>query len=220
MAEDGQGKDTMTTAGTGSSPTVEPQPLAENTFSTLLSIKSRVLELASKLPLLTPRPPVESQEEEMHRARDYAEKMKSSLEEFDALVGCVGPATYRWNSDRSGRAQQGLGTLCDELYACQNNFGSATARLDALIHPVVDVVRLSASIKTDTDGSQSKIYQYGPAPVDPESTIRSARTVLRTAHVSRQVVLLNYKKAAKVMEDYIESDKNDESGRGMGSLAY
>ena len=73
--------------------------------------------------------------------REWAAQLQVVLEEFNLYVCCVGTATYKWGTERSGAGDQNLNLLLSEMSSSQEQISTAvTPRLTNLLAPVVDLV--------------------------------------------------------------------------------
>merc|ERR1712071_486102 len=152
--------------------------------------------------------------------REWAESMQAVIEEFNLSLSCVAPAIYKWGSDRSGAADQSLTVLSTEISAAQEQISaSCSSRLTNVHAPVVDLV-VSKVVKTiDSDtGEEVKTQTHSREVVDPEFHQLCSKILCRNAKMLRQVVLGNFHKIVRVIEDYQKASKKD--NQNDRSLAY
>lgn len=142
--------------------------------------------------------------------REWAALLQAVLEEFNLLVCCVATATYKWGTDRSGAADQNLSLLSGELGSSQEQISSAvTPRLTNVLAPVVDLV-IEKSVKTtDENGREVKENHFTRKLVDPDFVQLCHKILVRNAPLLRQVVLSNFNKILRVINDYLKAQKND-----------
>lgn len=147
--------------------------------------------------------------------RHWAQQMQAVLEEFNLLLACISPATYKWGTDRTGAADQNLTLLFSEINTAQEHISSSvTSRISNVLAPVVDIVTSKSSKKRSSDTltnttEEIKTNEFSHKLVDP-SYVQMCESILhRNARMLRQVVLANFHKIEKVMEDYIQATKKD-----------
>jgi len=164
--------------------------------------------------------------------REWAAQLQAVLEEYNLLVCCVSTAEYRWGTEKTGAADQNLGLLNNELASSQDSISSTvTPRLTNVLAPVVDLVidrtvttyRYSSAENGDVDEGQKKeekISQYREEIkqnhftrklVDPDFLQLCYKILARNAPLLRRVVLSNFHKVVKAMDDYLKAQKNDTS---------
>ncbi len=142
--------------------------------------------------------------------RDWAALLQAVLEEFNLLICCIATATYKWGTDRSGAADQNLSLLSGELGASQEQISSAvTPRLTNVLAPVVDLVIEKTVKTTDAQGTEIKENRFTRKLVDPDFVDLCHKILVRNAPLLRQVVLFNFQKVIKVLDDYTNAQKND-----------
>lgn len=142
--------------------------------------------------------------------RDWAAQLQAVLEEFNLLVCCIATATYKWGTDRSGAADQNLSLLSGELGASQEQIASAvTPRLTNVLAPVVDLVIDKTVKTTDSQGREVKENHFTRKLVDPDFVELCHAILVRNAPLLRQVVLSNFHKVMKVLNDYLKAQQND-----------
>lgn len=138
--------------------------------------------------------------------------MQAIIEEFNLLLCCVSAATYRWGTDRSGAADQNLGLLSSELGNAQDQIStSITPRLTNVLAPVVDLVNYeSISTKGTGDGGVDKKENYfRTVENDPAFIILCSGILCRNAEMLRQVLLTNFHKVARCIDDYLKATSKD-----------
>lgn len=174
----------------------------------LEQIKEAIVALCKRVPTI---PPGGINVEEKILIRDWAESMQAVIEEFNLVLSCVSPAIYRWGSDRSGAADQSLTLLSNEINLAQEQVSaSCSTRLTNVLAPVVDLV-VSKVIKTvnKETGEEVKEQIFSREVVDPEFHQLCSKILCRNAKMLRQVVLGNFHKIVKVIEDYQKAAKKD-----------
>eukprot|EP00535_Pseudo-nitzschia_heimii_P012364 CAMPEP_0197197664 /NCGR_PEP_ID=MMETSP1423-20130617/32982_1 /TAXON_ID=476441 /ORGANISM="Pseudo-nitzschia heimii, Strain UNC1101" /LENGTH=306 /DNA_ID=CAMNT_0042651489 /DNA_START=98 /DNA_END=1018 /DNA_ORIENTATION=+ len=83
--------------------------------------------------------------------REWVAQLQVVLEEFNLCVCCVGTATYKWGTERSGAGDQNLSLLLGEVSSSQEQISTAvTPRLTNLLAPVVDLVIEKTVTRTAT----------------------------------------------------------------------
>eukprot|EP00934_Nitzschia_sp_Nitz4_P004532 Nitzschia sp. Nitz4//scaffold141_size107518//95781//96470//NITZ4_004298-RA/size107518-processed-gene-0.142-mRNA-1//-1//CDS//3329536354//4522//frame0 len=149
--------------------------------------------------------------------REWAATMQAILEEFNLLVCCVATATYKWGTDRSGAADQNLSLLNGELTASQEQIvSSVSPRLSNVLAPVVDLVVEKSTKSKDAEGREVKENQFVRKLVDPNYLQLCFTILARNAPMLRQLVLSNFSKVQKVLQDYLKAQQNDSNhGRGF-----
>jgi len=185
-------------------------PKFEDEFEmmSLEEIKCSVIRLCNRVPTV-PSDGINADDPEAVLA--WAEKLQTTIEEFNLVLSCVSPATYRWGSDRSGAADQSLTHLSSELNHSQEQITSAcSTRLSNVLAPVVDLVvsKIEKTIDEET-GKQVKVQTYTNKIVDPGFHHLCRRVLCRNARMLRQVTLGNLRKVVKVIEDYQKAAKKD-----------
>lgn len=159
--------------------------------------------------------------------REWAAQLQIVLEEFNLYVCCVGSATYRWGTERSGAGDQNLTLLLSEMSTSQEQIATAvTPRLTNLLAPVVDLViektvtyQHERTIK-NSDGDTSnkdpkptitevKENHFTPKLVDPAFLSLCHKILARNAHLLRHVVLSNFHKILTAMKDFLKAQEND-----------
>jgi hypothetical protein len=178
----------------------------------------------------------------MSQVKTWATKMQTVIEEFNLLLACISPATYKWGTDRSGAADQNLILLKDELCASQDQISSSvTPRLTNVLAPTVDLVIERTVIKrypSMTNGTTMKEEQeheeenghdgsgvveersnvFVQKEVDPDFSLLCSKILSRNADMLRLVVLTQFRKVESCIEDYIKATEKDSNGQN--SLAY
>ena len=159
------------------------------------------------------------------KIRAWAAGLQHVLEEFHLLVALVSAATYRWASERSGAADQHLALLGQELARSQENIiGRVHPRIHDVLAPVVSVVTHKTVTTTtndnindntsDNDNNNStttKIQQnyYVTIPEDIDYVNLCHAAAARNAASLRQVVLANFDKLLRTVQDYLEAQNKD-----------
>ncbi|KAL3942462.1 MAG: hypothetical protein SGBAC_003346 [Bacillariaceae sp.] len=149
---------------------------------------------------------------ELHEAliKEWAATLQATLEDFNLIVCCVATACYKWGTDRSGAADQHLSLLSGELGSSQDQISSTvTPRLTNILAPVVDLVIEKVVTTKNDKGEEVKVNEFTRKLVDPEFVVLCHRILARNAHMLRQVVLSNFQKILKALNDYLKAQKND-----------
>jgi len=170
----------------------------------LENIRASINELCKKVPS-------DSVSDDPAEVRLWARRMQIVIEEFNLLLGCVSPATYKWGSDRSGAADQNLVLLCSEIQNAQDVISSLVVqRLTNVLAPCVDLVISSVTAVKDPDkGTEVRTNAFKTELSDPDFVRLCEDILTRNAKMVRQVVLSNFKKIEKVMGDYLKATKKD-----------
>lgn len=142
--------------------------------------------------------------------REWAADLQAVLEEFNLLVCCVATATYKWGTERSGASDQNLSLLSGELNSSQDQIGSAvTPRLTNILAPVVDMVIEKTITTKDEQGREMKENIFTQKIVDPDFVSLCHKILARNAMMLRHVVMSNFTKLLRVVDDYLNAQKND-----------
>jgi hypothetical protein len=177
----------------------------------LEDIRTRIQGLCKRVPPI-PENIFEVGDGEVNEAAvlDWAAQLQAVLEEFNLLICCVAAATYKWGTERSGAGDQNLSLLSGELSFSQDQIGSAvTPRLTNVLAPVVDLVIEKTITSKDDQGREVKVNHFTRKLVDPDF-VRLCHTILaRNAPLLRHVVMSNFSKLLRVIQDYLNAQKND-----------
>ncbi|CAJ1964323.1 unnamed protein product [Cylindrotheca closterium] len=174
-------------------------------------IRAKMQGLAAKVPEI-PDDTFGLTKGELHEAliKEWAATLQAILEEFNLLVCCVATACYRWGTDRSGASDQNVSLLSGELGASQDQIASTvTPRLTNILAPVVDLVIDKVVTTKNEKGEEVKENKFTRKLVDPDFVVLCHRILARNAHMLRQVVLSNFQKILKSLNDYLKAQKND-----------
>lgn len=168
--------------------------------------------------------------------REWAAQLQVVLEEFNLNICCVGTATYKWGTERSGAGDQNLTLLLSEISSSQEHISTAvTPRLTNLLAPVVDMVvektvtykherRIKNNDEAGTDKdpeptiTEVKENHYSRKLVDPSFLSLCHKILARNAPLLRQVVLSNFHKLLSAMKDFLKAQEND--AQHSRSFAY
>lgn len=160
--------------------------------------------------------------------RNWAAQLQIILEEFNLYICCVGTATYKWGTERSGASDQNLTLLLSEMSSSQEQISTAvTPRLTNLLAPVVDLViektvtykrerTINTSDETCTDKdpkptmTEVKENHFTRKLVDPAFLSLCHRILARNAPLLRRVVLSNFHKILSAMKDFLKAQENDQ----------
>ncbi|KAL3921262.1 MAG: hypothetical protein SGILL_002837 [Bacillariaceae sp.] len=194
------------------------------TMLTLEDIQAKIVSLCDRVPLI-PEGNFGVQKEDNGNiklnseidesmTREWAAQLQAILEEFGLYCSCVSTATYKWNTERTGAAEQNLGLLQGEIAASQDAISSTvTARLTNVLAPVVDLVIERTVTKKQEDSGDGvmevKTNEFARKLVDPQFLSLCHRILARNAPMLRQVVLSNFKKIVNALKDYLKAQKND-----------
>lgn len=179
---------------------------------TIEEIRTKILVLCKRVPEIPENNFGQGDGEKLDEdsIREWAAQLQAVLEEFNLLVCCIATATYKWGTDRSGAADQNLSLLSGELGASQEQIASAvTPRLTNVLAPVVDLVIDKTVKTTDAEGREIKENHFTRKLVDPDFVELCYTILVRNAPLLRQVVLSNFHKVMKVLNDYLKAQQND-----------
>jgi len=182
---------------------------------TLAQIRKSIIELSNKVPDI---PADGISPDDKAQVKDWATQMQAVVEEFNLLLCCVAAATYKWGTDRSGAADQNLTLLSSELGNAQDQISSSvTPRLTNVLAPVVDLVTSKIIItKNEETGEETRTSHFLREEVDPNFLRLCAGILCRNAKMLRVVVLTNFQKIGKCIDDYVKATTNDgQNGRNM-----
>jgi len=199
-----------TTSATSS--TLDYHPL------TLADIRNRIIDLCPLVPTI----PEGGLSEDGTAVYDWASKTQTVIEEFNLLLCCVSPATYKWASDRSGAADQNLSVLSGELGNAQEQISTCLSqRISNVLAPVVDLVAKSTIVHEDPEtGIKTKTNTFAREVVDPSFLKLNCTILSRNAKMLRQVILANFHKAATCIKDYLDAAQKDNHNDHQRSFAY
>jgi hypothetical protein len=159
--------------------------------------------------------------------REWAAQLQVVLEEFNLYVCCVGTATYKWGTERSGAGDQNLTLLLSEMSSSQEQISTAvTPRLTNLLAPVVDLViektityQHERTLKNSDDDSPDKDTKpiitevkenhFARKLVDPAFLSLCHKILARNAPLLRHVVLSNFHKLLAAMKDFLKAQESD-----------
>jgi len=151
---------------------------------------------------------------------EWASSLQAIVEEFNLLVCCVSPGTYKWGTERSGAADQNLNLLSAELGSSQDQISSTvTPRLTNVLAPVVDMVVEKVITTKEDGGKEIRENIYCRKEADPAFVKLCALILSRNAVLLRQVVLSNFHKIHKCIGDYRNACKKDSQHDSRG-FAY
>lgn len=174
-------------------------------------ICTKIQNLATKVPAI-PDDTFGLTKGELHEAliKEWAATLQTILEEFNLVICCVATACYKWGTDRSGAADQHLSLLSGELGSSQEQIvATVTPRLTNVLAPVVDLVIEKVVTTKNGLGHEVKENKFIQKFVDPDFVELCHRILARNAHMLRQVVLSNFQKILKALNDYLKAQKND-----------
>mmetsp|Transcript_8849 Transcript_8849/g.14723 ORF Transcript_8849/g.14723 Transcript_8849/m.14723 type:complete len:217 (-) Transcript_8849:140-790(-) len=179
----------------------------------LEDIQHRVNQLCHRIPKV---PPTGLDPDDEDSILDWASELQTVVEEFNLLVCCISPATYKWGSERSGAADQHLGVLSAELGSCQEQISSTvTPRLTNILAPAVDLV-VDKIVVTMEGEIETKQNVYTSKQIDPEFAILCRRILSRNAKLIRQVCLANFHKMHRCIGDYLQAQMKDSQHDSRG----
>lgn len=195
-----------TTDSASSTSTVSASSITKlfNPFS-LTEIRDKVVALAEKIPTV-PEKGIDPQTE----SKDWAARMQAVVEEFNLLISCVNASTYKWGTDRTGAADQNLTLLSHELDNAQAQIShSVNSKLSNILTPVFELVVGDVTVTKDENGVEKRVNNYVRKENDPEYNKLCGVILSRNAAMMRQVVLTNFHKIARCIEDYAKAAKKD-----------
>ncbi len=159
--------------------------------------------------------------------REWAAQLQIVLEEFNLCICCVGTATYKWGTERSGAGDQNLNLLLSEISSSQDQISTyVTPRLTNLLVPVVDLViektvtyqqetTIESSDKDSTNQdpkrrvAEVKENHYTRKLVDPAFLALCHKILARNAPLLQRVVLSNFHKVLAAIKDFLKAQQND-----------
>lgn len=147
--------------------------------------------------------------------KEWAMSMQAIIEEFNLLLTCIAAATYKWGSDRTGAADQNLSLLSSELGNSQEQISSSVSqRLTNVLAPVVEIVTKETIVKKVRDEKTGEEYEkrtneFTREQNDPEFIHLCHVVLCRNAVMLRHVVLTNFHKVGKCIQDYLKATKKD-----------
>lgn len=145
----------------------------------------------------------------------WAATMQACLEEFHLLVACVSPATYVWGTDRSGAAEQNLGLLSNEFLRSQEQLlARVSPRLNDVVAPVVTMLT-DKTITTKEGDKEIKQNYYITTLEDPDYVDLCYTILARNSPSLRHVVLANFDKLLRTIEDYLQAQDTQHDTRGF-----
>eukprot|EP00558_Chaetoceros_sp_UNC1202_P003085 CAMPEP_0197238274 /NCGR_PEP_ID=MMETSP1429-20130617/4798_1 /TAXON_ID=49237 /ORGANISM="Chaetoceros sp., Strain UNC1202" /LENGTH=249 /DNA_ID=CAMNT_0042697391 /DNA_START=64 /DNA_END=813 /DNA_ORIENTATION=- len=177
---------------------------------TLAEVRTKIAHLSTRLPTI-PDDGIDPDDKEA--VIKWTGEVQAIIEEFNLLLCCVSAATYRWGSDRSGAADQNLSLLNSELANAQDQISaSVTPRLSHVLAPVVDLVieeTVTTTTKDEKTEGKRSVNHYKTVENDP-SFIRLCRGILcRNAVMLRQLLMTNFHKVGRCIDDYLKATKKD-----------
>ena len=147
--------------------------------------------------------------------KEWTMSMQAVIEQFNLLLTCIAAATYKWGSDRTGAADQNLSLLSSELGNSQEQISSSVSqRLTNVLAPVVEIVTKETIVKKVKDEKTGEEYEkrtneFSREQNDPEFIHLCHVVLCRNAAMLRHVVLTNFHKVGKCIEDYLKATKKD-----------
>eukprot|EP00547_Thalassionema_nitzschioides_P013206 CAMPEP_0194259526 /NCGR_PEP_ID=MMETSP0158-20130606/43786_1 /TAXON_ID=33649 /ORGANISM="Thalassionema nitzschioides, Strain L26-B" /LENGTH=223 /DNA_ID=CAMNT_0038999353 /DNA_START=58 /DNA_END=729 /DNA_ORIENTATION=+ len=180
-------------------------------------IQIRIKELCHRVPRL-PEAGLDSEDDTI--IKEWATSLQAVIEEFNLLACCVSPATYKWGSERSGAADQNLNVLSAELASSQDQISSTVMpRLTNVLAPVVDLVIEKVITTKDEDGKEIRQNIFTRKQTDPDFVHLCCQILCRNAKLLRQVVLSNFIKIQRCIDDYRQACLKDSQHDSRG-FAY
>jgi hypothetical protein len=202
------------TASVESSSTTSTTATTTKSFEplTLSEIKSSIENLSTRIPTI----PSSGLDPNNHdQVREWALSMQAIIEEFNLLLTCIATATYKWGTDRTGAADQNLALLSNELANSQEQISaSVTQRLTNVLAPVVELVTKETIVKKVKDEKTGEEYErrinhFTREDNDPNFIHLCNLILCRNAVMLRHVVLTNFHKVGKCIQDYLTATKKD-----------
>ncbi len=178
----------------------------------LSEIKSNIKNLAQRVPEV---PSEGLDPDNKENVKEWAMTMQAIIEEFNLLLTCVAAATYKWGSDRTGAADQNLSLLSSELGNSQEQISSSVGqRLTNVLAPVVEIVTKETvvkKVKDETTGEECerRINEFSREVNDPGFVHLCHVVLCRNAVMLRHIVLTNFHKVGKCIQDYLKATKKD-----------
>mmetsp|Transcript_16450 Transcript_16450/g.45586 ORF Transcript_16450/g.45586 Transcript_16450/m.45586 type:complete len:250 (-) Transcript_16450:231-980(-) len=209
---------------------------------TLDEIRQQIVELCKQVPVIPDDVfGLEEGAVDLERVKQFANEFQAVVETFNVLVSCIGAATYKWGTDRSGAADQNLNLLMGEISSSQDQISSTvTSRLSSVLAPVVELlvdkvivtkVKVTANAgdkgengdrgKNASDGvvEEKEIRKNEFIRKGDETFIALCHTILaRNAKLFRHMVLSHFEKILRCIKDYLQAQKND--NQSDRSFAY
>jgi hypothetical protein len=207
--------DNKNNSTSSSSSNAEPNNTVLPSFKpyTLSQIQSSITKLSAKIPIV---PEEGLDPNNKTQVREWTMKMQAIVEEFNLLLTCISAATYKWGTDRTGAADQNLSLLSNELGNAQEQISlSVTPRLTNVLAPVVELITketMIEKIKDDTTGEvtgERRIHTFAREENDPKFIHLCHIIVCRNATMLRHVVLTNFFKVGKCIQDYLNATQKD-----------
>ena len=178
----------------------------------LNQIRISISKLSDRIPSV-PETGIDPDDKE--QVRSWALSMQAIIEEFNLLLTCISAATYKWGSDRTGAADQNLSLLSNELGNAQEQISSSvTSRLTNVLAPVVELVTKETIVKKVKDEAtgeeyESRVNTFSREENDPNFIHLCHVILCRNAVMLRHVVLTNFHKVGKCIQDYLKATKKD-----------
>lgn len=200
-------------SSTSSSSSFEPYTLSQ--------IRDKITSLTERIPSLPP-----SGLDPTHRpsVKSWAVQMHATIEEFNLLLSCVSAATYKWGTDRSGAADQNLVLLSNELNNTQDQIStSISPKLSNVLAPSVDLVTKETvttreGTKNQVEAVEKKVHYFAQEESDPAFIQLCIEILCRNAVMLRHVLLTNFHKVGRCIDDYLKATSKD--GEGRGNMHY
>jgi len=149
--------------------------------------------------------------------RAWAAALQVVLEEFHLLVALVSAATYRWGTDRSGAADQNLQLLSTELARSQEQIlGRVSPRINDVLAPVVSLLTDKTVTTKTSDDIETKQNFFITVHEDPDYVSLCYAAAARNAASLRQVVLANFDKLLRTVNDYTAATTKDSQHDARG----
>mmetsp|Transcript_6140 Transcript_6140/g.9287 ORF Transcript_6140/g.9287 Transcript_6140/m.9287 type:complete len:265 (+) Transcript_6140:3385-4179(+) len=187
----------------------------------LSQIQASVAKLMSRIPTV-PETGIDPHNETEVRA--WSMSMQAVIEEFNLLLTCISAATYKWGSDRTGAGDQNLSLLSNELGNAQEQISSGvTPRLTNVLAPVVDLVTKETIVRKEKDEKTGEVYErrinhFSREKNDPDFIHLCHIILCRNAVMMRHVVLTNFHKVEKCINDYLKATKKDNGNHNRSAF--
>lgn len=187
---------------------------------TLSQIRDKINSISKRIPQV---PPDGLDPTNKAAVKSWAVQMHAIIEEFNLLICCVSSATYKWGTDRSGAADQNLVLLSNELNNAQDQIStSVSPKLSNVLAPTVDLVT-KESVTTKEEGKgglmvEKKVNYFAQEESDPAFIQLCIDILCRNAVMLRHVLLTNFHKVGRCIDDYLKATSKD--GEGRGNLHY
>jgi len=187
----------------------------------LTDIRNSVMELCTKVPSI----PTDGglSPSEIETVKDWATQMSIIIEEINLLLACVAAATYQWGTDRTGADDQNLDIFTAEVDHAQSQINSlVSTRLTNVLEPFISLCNTKTVIvykkknkdddtttTNENEKEEIKTHEFQSIIQDPNSVKLYTNILCRNAPMLRQLVLTNFQKICKCIDDYLKATNNN-----------